>query len=136
RRRSLSRVDPYPVEQVVELCVKHGFDLTVKLLYGLMHRFDRESVSEAADVFASLTAIVSEGPSVVKSQFDGPPAATMCEWVQATIAQIPDANYSAADKQDILQELSELIQARNWPKVRILISDFAAVFWRRNASKN
>ncbi|KAJ1887812.1 Nuclear import receptor, partial [Kickxella alabastrina] len=136
RRRSLSRVDPYPVEQVVELCVKYGFDLTVKLLYGLMHRFDRESVSEAADVFASLTAIVSEGPNVIKSQFDGPPAATMCEWVQATIAQIPDANYSAADKQDILQELSELIKGRNWPKVRALISDFAAAFWRRNASKN
>ncbi|KAJ2557907.1 Nuclear import receptor [Coemansia sp. RSA 1933] len=126
------RLDTYPVDQVVDLCAKHGFDLSVKLLSGLMRQFDREAVSEAADVFASLTAIVSEGPLVVKAQFDAPPLATMCEWVQAILSQIPDSNYPPADKQTLLKDLAEHIQARHWLRVKAVVGDFAAAFWRRN----
>ncbi|KAJ1999763.1 Nuclear import receptor [Coemansia thaxteri] len=134
RRRSV-RPDAYPVDLVVELCAKHGFDLTVKLMHGLMQHFDREVVSVAADVFAALTAVVSDGPAVVKAQFDSPPLATMCEWEQAMLSQIPEANFPAVDRQAFLSELSELIQTRQWPKIKTLVNDTAAVFWRRNVSK-
>ncbi|KAJ2609513.1 Nuclear import receptor [Coemansia sp. RSA 1804] len=126
------RLDVYPVEQVVDLCVKHGFDLTVKLMYGLMRQFDREVVSEAADVLALLTTIVSEGPLVVKGQFNTPPLATMCEWMQVIMSQIPENNYPAADKQVVLKELAEHIQSRHWLRIKAIVSDFAAAFWRRN----
>ncbi|KAJ1664856.1 Nuclear import receptor [Coemansia sp. RSA 1646] len=126
------RLDTYPVEQIVDLCVKHGFDLSVKLLYGLMRQFDREAVSDAADVLTSLTAIVSEGPLVTKAQFDAPPLPTMCEWVQAILSQVPDNNYSAADKQALLKALDEHIQGRHWLRVKAVVNDFAAAFWRRN----
>ncbi|KAJ2388389.1 Nuclear import receptor, partial [Coemansia sp. RSA 2559] len=126
------RLDTYPVEQIVDLCVKHGFDLSVKLLYGLMRHFDREAVPDAAGVLTSLTAIVSEGPLATKAQFDAPPLATMCEWVQAIMSQVPDTNYSAADKQALLKDLAEHIQARHWLRVKAIVSDFTAAFWRRN----
>ncbi|KAJ2788802.1 Nuclear import receptor, partial [Coemansia helicoidea] len=77
--------DAYPVQQVLDLCVKHGFDLTLKLMRGMMQQLDRETVAEAADVFASLAAIVSDGPAAVRAQFDSPPAPTMYEWAQAVL---------------------------------------------------
>ncbi|KAI8321900.1 ARM repeat-containing protein [Martensiomyces pterosporus] len=135
RRRS-TRLDTYPVEQVVDLCTKHGFELTVKIMRGVMQLFDREAVSEAADLFASLVAIVSDGPAVVAGQFDSPPLPTMVEWEQAMLLQIPDANFPAVDKQSFLGDLSENIQARQWPKIKVLMSDFAAVFWRRNVGSS
>ncbi|KAJ2860489.1 Nuclear import receptor [Coemansia aciculifera] len=134
RRRSV-RPDTYPVEHVVELCSKHGFDLTVKLMHGLMRNFDHEVVPAAADALASLTAIVSDGPAVAKAQYDSPPLATMCEWEQAMLSQIPEANFPAADKQAFMSELAEYIQTRQWPKIKALVSDTAAVFRRRNATK-
>ncbi|KAJ2726460.1 Nuclear import receptor [Coemansia sp. Benny D115] len=136
RRGSVGRGESaYPVEQVVELCVKHGFELTVKLLYGIMHRFDREVVGEAIDVFSLLAAIVSDGPNIVKAQFENPPLPTMYEWVQAMLTQVPEANFSAGDKQALLYDLSEQIRARQWPKIKVLLGDFSAVFWRRNSNK-
>ncbi|KAI9502275.1 armadillo-type protein [Coemansia spiralis] len=126
------RLDTYPVEQVVDLCVKHGFDLTVKLIWGLMQQFNREAVSDAAEVLASLTAVVSEGPLVVKAQFDNPPLATMCEWVQAMMAQVPETNLPAVEKQALLNDLAERVQSRQWTGVKMVVSDFAAVFRRRN----
>ncbi|KAJ2817113.1 Nuclear import receptor [Coemansia sp. 'formosensis'] len=134
RRRSV-RPDTYPVEHIVELCSKHGFDLTVKLMHGLMRNFDHEAVSAAADALASLTAVVSDGPAVAKAQYDSPPLATMCEWEQAMLSQIPEANFPTADKQAFMSELAEYIQTRHWPKVKTLVSDTAAMFRRRNATK-
>ncbi|KAJ1672421.1 Nuclear import receptor [Coemansia sp. RSA 1694] len=134
RRRSV-RPDTYPVEQVVELCSKHGFDLTVKLMHGLMRNFDHEAVSAAADAFAALTAVVSDGPAVAKAQYDSPPLAVMCEWEQAMLSQIPEANFPAVDKQAFMSELAEYIQTRQWSKIKTLVGDTAAVFRRRNATK-
>ncbi|KAJ1962199.1 Nuclear import receptor [Dipsacomyces acuminosporus] len=133
RRRS-ARSDTYPVEKVVELCAKHGFELTVKIMRGVMQLFDREAVSEAADLFASLVIIVSDGPAAVSGQFDNPPLPTMVEWEQAMLSQLPDSNLPAADKQSFLADLSEYIQTRQWAKIKALMSDFAAVFWRRNVA--
>ncbi|KAJ2682992.1 Nuclear import receptor, partial [Coemansia spiralis] len=134
-RRQLRRPsgpDAYPVQQIVDLCAKHGFDLAVKLMRGMMQQLDRETVSEAADVYASLAAIVSDGPAAVRAQFDSPPAPTMYEWTQAVLAQIPDASFPAPDKQAFLTGLSADIRAREWPKIKMLIADTAAMFWRRN----
>ncbi|KAJ2776621.1 Nuclear import receptor [Coemansia javaensis] len=128
--------DAYPVEQVVRLCADHGFDLAAKLVHGLMQRFDREVVSEAADVFASLAAIASDGPAVAAAQFDRPPAPTMYEWMQALLSQIPDARFPPAEKQALLAGLSENIHVREWPRLKMLIADSAAVFWRRNAARS
>ncbi|KAJ1731018.1 Nuclear import receptor [Coemansia biformis] len=135
QQRRAGGPDAYPVHRIVELCAEHGFSLTVKLMHGMMQHFGREAVAEAADVFASLAAIVSDGPAAVQAQFDSPPAATMYEWVQAVLLQIPDASFPAADKQTFLASLSGDIRAREWLKVKMLIADTAAVFWRRNTAR-
>ncbi|KAJ2160910.1 Nuclear import receptor [Coemansia sp. RSA 552] len=124
--------DTYPIGPIVNLCVEHGLELTVKLLRGMMQQLDREAVAEAADVFASLTAVVSDGPAVVKGQYDSPAAATMCEWAQAVLGQIPDTSLAAAEKQKFIADLSTHVQARQWPRIKGLVADLAAVFWRRN----
>lgn len=134
RRRSL-RLNTYPVTQVVDLCTRCGLDLAAKLLCGVLRSFDREAVSEGAEIFASLAAIVSDGPEIVKGQFDSQPLLVICEWSQSTLSQIPGSSFPMAEKQAFLNQLSEHIQARQWPKIKTLVSDTAAVFWRRNASK-
>ncbi|KAJ2304015.1 Nuclear import receptor [Coemansia sp. Cherry 401B] len=135
-RRATHAHDTYPVEQIVELCAAHGFELVAKLVQGLLRTFDRESVAEAADVFASLVAVAADGPNVVGGRFDAPPLLTACEWVQPVLAQIPEASWAGADKQAFLATLSDHIQARQWPKVKALASDAAAVFWRRNSAQS
>ncbi|KAJ1953263.1 Nuclear import receptor, partial [Linderina pennispora] len=132
RRRSI-RMDTYPVEQIVELCTKNGFELVFKLMQGLMQSFDREAISEATEIFASLAAIVSDGPTTLAGQFDSPPQATMMDWQQAVLAQVPDANLPPTDRQSLMGDLSNHIQGRQWARVKSLMSDFAAVFRRRNA---
>ncbi|KAJ1828557.1 hypothetical protein LPJ56_001038 [Coemansia sp. RSA 2599] len=101
-----------------------------------MHRFERENVAEAADVFVSLTVIASNGPCIITAQFENPPLPTVCEWAQTALAQVPEANLSAADKQAFLQDLADHIQRRQWSNVKSLVSDFSASFWRRNSAKN
>ncbi|KAJ2615364.1 Nuclear import receptor [Coemansia sp. RSA 1365] len=124
--------ESYPIEQITELCVKDGFDLAGKLLHGLLRHFDRETVSEAVEVFVALTVIVSDGPNVAKAQLSKPPLPTMYEWVQAMLAQLPESSFPTAEKQTFLAELSDHIQSRRWSQIKMLVSDTAAVFWRRN----
>ncbi|KAJ2317234.1 hypothetical protein GGI00_006824, partial [Coemansia sp. RSA 2681] len=69
------------------------------------------------------------------AQYDSPPLAVMCEWEQAMLSQIPEANFPAVDKQAFMSELAEYIQTRQWSKIKTLVGDTAAVFRRRNATK-
>ncbi|KAJ2077989.1 Nuclear import receptor [Coemansia sp. RSA 988] len=124
--------DNCPIEQITELCVKDGFDLAGKLMHGLLRHFDRETVSEAVEVFVALTVIVSDGPNVAKAQFGIPPLPTMYEWVQAMLAQLPDSSFPSSEKQTFLADLSDHIQSRRWSQIKMLVADTAAVFWRRN----
>ncbi|KAJ2502789.1 Nuclear import receptor [Coemansia sp. RSA 1972] len=120
----------YPVATIVELCAEHGFALCAKLLLGLLRTFDRELVSEAADVFASLAAVASDGPQAVAVRVDAP----FVEWVQAVLVQIPDATFTPAEKTVFVQALTEAARAHLWPKVKVLASDVAAVVWRRTSA--
>ncbi|KAJ2233203.1 Nuclear import receptor [Coemansia sp. RSA 485] len=131
-----SHYDAYPVNRVVDMCAAHGLDVAARLLLGMMHRFDRENVTDAAEVFVSLTVIASDGPCIIAAQFENPPLPTMCEWAQTALAQVPEANLSNSEKQVFLQDLADCIQRRQWSKIKTLVSDFSASFWRRNSAKN
>ncbi|KAJ2538294.1 Nuclear import receptor [Coemansia sp. RSA 1853] len=122
----------YPVATIVELCTEHGLALCAKLLLGLLRTFDRELVPEAADVFASLAAVASDGPAAAAARSEAP----FVEWVQAVLAQVPDASFAPAEKLAFVQALADAVLAHQWPKIKVLVADVAAVFWRRNNAQS
>ncbi|KAJ2132053.1 hypothetical protein IW136_005170, partial [Coemansia sp. RSA 678] len=54
----------------------------------------------------------------------------------AVLAQVPDTKFMPSEKLAFVQALTDAVRAHQWPKVKVLAADVAAVVWRRTNAQS
>ncbi|RKP09440.1 armadillo-type protein, partial [Thamnocephalis sphaerospora] len=99
------------------LVQEHGKALVALLMDGALHSFPRDMVQDVA-IILEITAQLVPGECTV--------------WVAAEIGKIPDSRLAPAKRDRFMQEYSSAIQNETWRRLRRLLNDVVAYYWRQN----
>ncbi|KAI8147628.1 armadillo-type protein [Fennellomyces sp. T-0311] len=94
----------------------------VRLIFtGLIYHYTWDVISDIASIIKSLAQILPLETS---------------DWVVAMVSEIPEANLSAHNKNEFLNNYMSTINDKQWAKARRVLSDFITSYRRKNAIRS
>ncbi|KAI8365426.1 armadillo-type protein [Choanephora cucurbitarum] len=106
---------------ILTLYREYGADLTLVLCNGVLDCYSQDLIPDVASIFQLLAETL---PS------------ESAQWIMRAINEVPEDYLSADLKSEFMSNWTSAITGQHWVKIRRILSDFAATYRRRNASKD
>ncbi|KAI8369742.1 armadillo-type protein [Blakeslea trispora] len=106
---------------ILALYREYGANLTLVLCNGVLDYYSQDLIPDVANIFQLLAQTL---PS------------ESAQWIMQAINEVPEDYLSADLKSEFMSNWTSAITGQHWVKIRRILSDFAATYRRRNASKD